>query len=188
MSEQTNTVINPDVQIQRFNESFQLEAETVGQSIRRRVSTKGAVRVDLMTKKDIGAALNLKGDALDSHIRGLAVGLKSEMAVGFSRLASNPEWVGKAITMNGKGDAITFHLKKVKPLVISAAKQVTSDEDVAKSLGITTDQLADARKALQELGFIDAPKQDDKPAEDESETKPGQPAANGAPGKVGIEE
>lgn len=187
MSEQTTVTINPETQIKRFNESFQLEAETVGQSIRRRVSTKGAVRVDLMTKKDLGTALNLKGDALDAHIRTQAVGLKSEMAVGFSRLAANPEWVGKAITMNGKGDAITFHLKKVKPLVISQAKQVMTADEAIKTLGIPAEKQAEAIKALQELGFIEPQPQDEKP-EDESETQPGQPAANGSVGKVGIEE
>lgn len=176
----TTVEINPEVQLQRFNESFQLQTETVGQSIRKRVSTKGAVRVDLMTKKDVGAALNLKGDALDAHIRETAVGLKSEMAAGFSRLASNPQWVGKAITMNGKGDAITFHLKKVKPLVISAAKTKTSPEDAILALGIPADKQAEAMAALRELGFIapDAPKPSDDA--DESETKPGQIAANGA--------
>lgn len=174
----TEAPINPQVQLARFSDAFQLEGEQVGQSIRKRVSTKGAVRVDLMTKKDISAAMNLKGDALEAHVREIAVGLKSEMAAGFSRLASNPNWVGKAITMNGKGDAITFHLKKVKPLVISTPKAQLSDVQAAIG-ALPADKQAEALKALTELGFIDAKPEAPQP-EDESETGPGKSASNGA--------
>lgn len=185
MSEQSNNTtatapsITPELQLAKFGETFSLQSEVIGQVVRKKVSGKGAVRVDLMSRKDMGALLSLKGEALDVKMREASVELKGQMAQGFASLAANPNWVGRAITMNAKGDVVSFHLKKVKPLVISAPKAKVTDADMAKLLGIPEDKLAEARKALQDLGLAPAPAPEAKP-EDESETGAGQPASNGA--------
>lgn len=152
-------VVNPEVQKAKFSEIFSLEGEVVGHG-RSRVSKKGAVRFDLMTMKDIGEATGLKGDALKAHVRDLAVNLKSRMAMGFAQLASDPNWVGRHITMNAAGDAVTFQLKKVAPVIvkqIEAPKELTPEELAAK-LGVPveaiTEMLADkARKEAEELAM-----------------------------------
>lgn len=185
MSEQSNNTtatapaITPELQLAKFGETFSLQSEVIGQVVRKKVSGKGAVRVDLMSRKDMGALLSIKGEALDVKMREASVELKGQMAQGFASLAANPNWVGRAITMNAKGDVVSFHLKKVKPLVISAPKAKVTDEDAAKLLGVPVEKLAEARKALQDLGLAPAAKPEDK-KEDESETGAGQPASNGA--------
>ena len=165
-------------QLNIFTDAFQLEGEKVGTSVRKKVSLKtGQVRVDLMTRKDITAALNIKGEALDIHMRDKAMALKSEMAAGFSRLASNPNWVGQAIVMKGDGEAITFHLKKVKPLVLSTPKAAELDEAaMLKKLGVDPVKFA-MMKA--DMAIKPEEKPEEKPA-DVSGTGPGEPASNGA--------
>lgn len=173
------TAINPDLQLRKFSDSFALQGEIVGQSIRKRVSTKGAVRVDVMTRKDVGAALNIKGDALDVHMRTATNQLKAEMMAGMSRLAANADWTGRAITMNAKGDVITFALKKVKPLQLSAPTPKPTAAEAIKLLGIDPAKQEEAIKALQELGFMAPPAAPAQP-QDVSGTGAGEAASNGA--------
>lgn len=128
--------------IKRFEETFKLEGEVVGHSIKRSVSKKGAIRVALKPAKEVGKDLNIKGDALAKHMRELGIGLKGEMQVGFNRIASNPAWVGLAVTQNAKGNVVTFQLKRVEPLAISEVARELTNEEMAAQLGIPVEMVA----------------------------------------------
>lgn len=171
------------VALSRFNSVFTLEAQTIGESIQQRVSKTGAVRVDSKGKKELAALTGLKGGDLLVHMRKVTDGLKAEMAAGFSRMASNPEWTGRSITLSKNGDTLTFSLKKVGRPV--AVEKVITIADAAQLMGVKPGQEKDAMAALIELGFID------KPADKQDEAKPEgeeQPDQNNGEVRKGTEE
>lgn len=168
--------VQRNVALSRFDSTFMLESETIGKSIRKTVSKTGAVRVDAMSKKELEALTGLKGGDLLVHMRKVTDGLKSEMAAGFARMAANAEWTGRSITLNKKGDTLTFSLKKVgRPVAIEQKMTLT---DAAKLMGIPQGREQEAVKALVDLGIID------QPAEKQEEQPEGEAAPDTSNGEV----
>ena len=112
----------------------------------------------LAKRKDIAEALNLKGDInkdkLDAAILKSRDELKGQIAQLLTRLNGDPNWTGTGIRVN-KG-------KKTGMLSVALRlSQVTrftgpTDEQIAKTLGITVEEVAKMReRQLAKLGTVD---------------------------------
>jgi len=125
---------------------FKLEQETVGaRALERKVSKAGAVKVQLASKKDCAALSGLKGGDLDAWRRMRMDELKADQSKAAAALSGDNNWSGKEIVMSAKGDVITMKWQKVLPQTVSIA--APTDEQIAKSLGISMDEL----KAFKEM-------------------------------------
>jgi hypothetical protein len=120
---------------------FKLEGETVGsKALLRKVTGKGAVSVTVVGKKDAKVMSGgLTGGDLDAWLRMRKDELKGKLSIAAAELSSNNNWSGKEISLNASENVITMKWVKVAPVSVTLSEP--TDEQIAKSLGISLDEL-----------------------------------------------
>lgn len=119
-------------------------------SLKERKNDKGEVigqSIGLGKRKDVAEALNLKGkansEALDAAILKGRDAMKPKIAELVTKFANDPEWTSQnvrtSITKSGELRA-TISFAKV------SRKSKITDEAIARELGMTIEQVAEARE------------------------------------------
>jgi len=128
------------------NIGFKLEGQVIGQSTKRTVSKAGAVTVGVKSKKELAAISGLKGGELDAFIRMRKDEVKDKTCQLATRIAGDANWTGAGVTMSGKGNKVTLSFVKVEPVKVTLTAE-PSDEVIAKTLGMTVEQVVAMKKA-----------------------------------------